>query len=61
MQGKWLTPTRKAYLYSDRVKGGWTITLLWPDFGTVAGYDGETFWYPTWAMAVKAIPELWRH
>lgn len=61
MQGKWLTPTRKAYVHCDRERGGWTVTLAWPDMNTVYGYGWEQFWYPEWAMAVKAIPELWRH
>lgn len=62
MQGNWLTKTTHAYVLRARTRGGvavgWNVVML-------HGYDVmngcEEFWYPTFDMAVRAIPDLWRH
>lgn len=70
MDGKWLSPTRHAKVwkvkrlepmasvtYDDkRFDLGWCLALSYGDM-----FDYETFWYPTWQMAMAAIPQLWRH
>lgn len=62
MEGTWLTKAKKAYVYRTRcgwecrcLKDGWRIVMLHGDD------DYESFWYPTFELAVKAIPQLWRY
>lgn len=71
MNGNWLTKTKKAYVYRNRKSlaygrivtapalwvfdEGWYLVMLHGDAGT------ESFWYPTWDLAIRAIADLWRH
>lgn len=58
MEGIWLTPTRKAYIYRDKKYRDWTVALC---FGPSQFDVEQLFGFSSFDAAVEALPGLWKH